>query len=95
MNLQTQSFKHSLKTIVGMIVVAVLVAGMLAVATSNKAAAGKMGGGVKAPSPTMAAKTSPSSFNHVANDVRPSKPPSVAKEPCRGRHCPHHWPHTH
>jgi hypothetical protein len=95
MNLQTQNLKHWLKTILGMLGLAILAAALVSSASISKAQAGKMGGGVKAPSPTMAAKTSPGSFNHVANEVRPSKPPSVAKEPCRGRHCPHHWPHTH
>jgi hypothetical protein len=95
MNFQTQSLKHSLKTILGMIGLAILAAALVSSASITRAQAGNMGGGVKAPSPTMAAKTGTSGFNHVANDVRPSKPPSVAKEPCRGRHCPHHWPHTH
>ncbi|MBX9844457.1 MAG: hypothetical protein K2Z80_21880 [Xanthobacteraceae bacterium] len=78
------------------IVAAIAAAAMLSVATSSPAAAGKMGGGVKAPSPTMAVKIGSGSFNQVANDVRPSKPPSVAKEPCRGRHRPNRWPnHQH
>ena len=95
MILQTQSLEHSLKIFFGMIVVAILAAGLVLSVSATRAQAGNMGGGVKAPSPTTAAKASPGRFNHVADESRPSKPPSVAKEPCRGRHCPHHWPHTH
>ena len=95
MNFQTQSLKHSLKTILGMIGLAILAAALVSSASITRAQAGNIGGGVKAPPPTMAAKTGTSGFSNVANDVRPSKPPSMAKEPCRGRHCPHHWPHTH
>jgi hypothetical protein len=44
----------------------------------------------------MAVKTSPSSFNNAARDAARAPKPTVAKEPCRGRGCPHHWPpHTH
>jgi hypothetical protein len=95
MNLKTQDLKHSFKTILGMLGLAILTAALVSSASITRAQAGNIGGSVRAPSPALAAKTSPSRFNHVANDVRPSKPPSVAKEPCRGRHCPHHWPHTH
>lgn len=95
MNLPNQSLKHSLKTILGMVALAILVAGMVSSASIGKAQAGNMGGSVRAAPATMAAQAGPSRFNHVANEVRPSQKPSVAKEPCRGRHCPHHHPHQH
>jgi|EndMetStandDraft_2_1072991.scaffolds.fasta_scaffold183602_2 hypothetical protein len=92
MHLQTQDLARdlvrSLKILAGMIAIAILAASV----SITKAQAGNIGG-VRAPSPAMAAKTSPSSFNQVANQVRPAQQPSMAKEPCRGRHCPNHWPH--
>ena len=96
MNLPTQSLKHSLKTILGMIALAILVAGMVSSASIGKAQAGKMGGSVRAAPATMAAKTG-SRFNHVADSVRPAQKPSVAKErvPCRRPHCNTWHDHTH
>ncbi len=97
MNLPTQSLKHSLKTILGMIGLAILVAGMVSSASIGKAQAGKMSGSVRAAPATMAAKSSPSRFNHVADAVRPSQKPSVAKErvPCRRPYCNPWHDHTH
>ena len=96
MNLQTQDLARdlarSIKILAGMIATAIIAAGLAASVSIAKAQAGNIGG-VRAPSPAMAAKTSPSSFNQVANQVRPAQQPSMAKEPCRGRHCPNHWPH--
>ena len=71
MNLPTQSLKHSLKTILGMIALAILVAGMVSSVSIGKAQAGKMSGGVRAAPATTAAKTGSSNFNHVADTVRP------------------------
>jgi hypothetical protein len=97
MNFPAQGLKHPLKTILGMIALAILVAGLVSSASIGKAQAGKMGGGAKAAPATMAAKTGPSRFNHVADSVRPSQKPSVAKErvPCRRPHCNPWHDHTH
>jgi hypothetical protein len=97
MNTQIPSLKHSLKTIFGMIVLAILAAALVSSASISKAQAGKMGGGVRAAPATMAVQTGPSRFNHVANEVRPSQKPSVAKErvPCRRPHCNPWHDHTH
>ena len=84
MNLRIQSFVRS-----STIAVAIGAAAMLLAATADNAAAGNMGGGVRAPSPTAAVKTSPGGFNPVTNQVRPPKKPSLAVEPCRGIHCKH------
>ena len=97
MNLPTQSLKHSLKTILGMIGLAILVAGMVSSVSIGNAQAGKMSGGVRAAPATTAAKTGSSNFNHVADTVRPSQKPSVAKErvPCRRPYCNPWHDHTH
>ena len=97
MNFPPQSLKHSLKTIFGMIALAILAADLVSSASIGKAQAAKMGGGVRAAPATIAAKTSPSRFNHVADAVRPSQKPSVAKErvPCRRPYCNPWHDHTH
>jgi hypothetical protein len=59
------------------------------------AKAGPKAAGVKAPHP-VAVTTGTSGFNRVTNEVRLAKLPSVNKETCRGRGCPHRWPpHQH
>ena len=96
MNLYVHSSLRPRKRAFGAIAFAIVTAAMISAVTVDKAAAGRMSGGVRAAPATMAAKASPSKFNHVANEVRPSQKPSVVKEPCRGRRCGNPWhDHTH
>ena len=96
MNLPTRSLKHSFKTILGMIALAILVAGMVSSASIGKAQAGKMSGGVRATPATMAAQTGPSRFNHVADGSGRRRSPRWPRSACpRPPHCKPGHDHTH
>ena len=95
MKLLKQHAVHSRRTVAGTVALAIATACTLSLMVSL-VKAGPRGGDVKAPSATIAVKTSPSSFSNAARDAARAPKPTVAKEPCRGRGCPHHWPpHTH
>jgi ascorbate-specific PTS system EIIC-type component UlaA len=96
MNLQTQSLKHALKTILGMLLLAILAAAIVSSASITRTQAAQMGGGVKA-APATKAITSQGKLNHAVVETRLWQKPSVAKErvPCRRPHCNPWHDHTH